>query len=243
VSARAPATLELDGVCVQFGGVNALNDVSVQVEQGNVLGLIGPNGAGKTTLLNVVSGLVRPAVGKVTFRGDSLAGLRPDEIARRGVARTFQLADGFSDFSVRDYVRLGLAASGRNRRSRRGAAAASSEALEQVGLRSKERARVGDLPYGDRKLLDIARAVVTRPVVLLLDEPTSGLTGAERDELKGRLGSVRDYCELLVVVDHDVGFITGIADSVLALGYGQRLAFGRPAEVLNNPDVIAAYLG
>jgi len=239
----AGRTLQLQGVSVRFGGVTALDDVSVRVTEGEVLGLIGPNGAGKTTLLNVVSGLVHPSAGSVSFRGESLGGMRPDQIARLGIARTFQLADGFSDFTIWDYVRLGLAASGRSALSRKEAEAACSEALEQVGLLGRRAARLGDLPYGGRKLLDIARSVVTRPVVLLLDEPTSGLSGPERDELSRRLDAVRDYCRLLVVVDHDVGFIAGVADSVLALGYGQRLAFGSPADVLKTPDVIAAYLG
>ena len=242
VPAETPA-LELSGITVRFGGITALDDVHLAASYGSVLGLIGPNGAGKTTLLNVVSGLVRPTEGSVTFLGQSLRDLRPDQITRRGVARTFQLADGFSSFSIWDYVRLGLAAGARRSLSRAASEEACAAALHQVGLLDRAGARVGDLPYGGRKLLDVARAVVTRPVVLLLDEPTSGLSGTERDELTRRLDDVRGYCKLLVVVDHDVGFISRIADSVLALGYGQQLSFGPPKDVLENPDVIAAYLG
>lgn len=234
--------LVVEELTVRFGGVTALSDVKFAAEAGTTLGIIGPNGAGKTTLLNAVCGLVRPSKGRVRFRDTVLTGLRSEQVAALGVARTFQLAEGFSDFTVWDYVCLGLAPAGAVS-SRRDREVAVAIALEAVGLSAYGSAPLRSLPYGTRKLVDLCRATVGQPHLLLLDEPTSGLSREERREMLDHLANLKTRIRTLVLVDHDVGFISQVSERLVAIAYGRVLTEGPPRQVLENADVIAAYMG
>jgi ABC-type branched-subunit amino acid transport system ATPase component len=234
--------LEIDDLAVRFGGLHALDGIAVTVEAGTTLGIIGPNGAGKTTLLNAVCGLVRPSRGEVRFRGQALTGRKGEQIAAAGVARTFQLAEGFGDFTVWDYVRLGMAAA---RPPRTGAAADQrcAAALATIDLWPQRARLLRSLPYGLRKLVDVCRATVSEPHMLLLDEPTSGLSAQERADMVVHLRMLKETIRTMLIVDHDVGFISAVSDHLYAIAYGKPLTHGTPEHVLKHPEVIAAYMG
>lgn len=236
------AELEVRNLAVRFGGLHALDGIDFAVDEGTILGIIGPNGAGKTTLLNAVCGLVRLSRGEVRYRGETLAGRRGEQIAAVGIARTFQLAEGFADFTVWDYVRLGMAAAKRSS-ARAGADGHCAAALQAVDLWPHRSRLLKSLPYGLRKLVDVCRATVSEPRVLLLDEPTSGLSPAERADMISRLRLLREKTATMLIVDHDVGFITEVSDELYAIAYGKPLTQGLPEHVLTDPAVIAAYMG
>jgi ABC-type branched-subunit amino acid transport system ATPase component len=233
--------LEIDDLAVRFGGLHALDGIAVGVEEGQTLGIIGPNGAGKTTLLNAICGLVRPSRGEVRFRGQTLTGRKGEQIAALGVARTFQLAEGFGDFTVWDYVRLGMAASNKSRGP--GAERTCVDSLEVIGLWAERARLLRSLPYGLRKLVDVCRATVSEPNLLLLDEPTSGLSATERADMVVHLRTLKQTIRTMLIVDHDVGFISAVSDQLYAIAYGKPLTQGPPEHVLAHPDVIAAYMG
>jgi ABC-type branched-subunit amino acid transport system ATPase component len=244
------AELEIDDLAVRFGGLHALDGIAVGVEEGHTLGIIGPNGAGKTTLLNAICGLVRPSRGEVRFRGQTLTGRKGEQIAALGVARTFQLAEGFGDFTVWDYVRLGMAAAPHARHSARASRRAGGQAdqrcvasLEMIGLWAERGRLLRSLPYGLRKLVDVGRATVSEPHLLLLDEPTSGLSAQERADMVVHLRTLKETIRTMLIVDHDVGFISAVSDQLYAIAYGKPLTQGPPEHVLRHPDVIAAYMG
>jgi ABC-type branched-subunit amino acid transport system ATPase component len=235
------AELEIDDLAVRFGGLHALDGIAVGVEEGHTLGIIGPNGAGKTTLLNAVCGLVRPSRGEVRFRGQALTGRKGEQIAALGVARTFQLAEGFGDFTVWDYVRLGMAAAGKSSGPQAERKCVTS--LEVIGLWAERARLLRSLPYGLRKLVDVCRATVSEPHLLLLDEPTSGLSATERADMVVHLRTLKKTIATMLIVDHDVGFISAVSDQLYAIAYGKPLTQGPPEHVLRHPDVIAAYMG
>jgi len=235
------AELEIDDLAVRFGGLHALDGIAVGVEEGHTMGIIGPNGAGKTTLLNAVCGLVRPSRGAVRFRGQTLTGRKGEQIAALGVARTFQLAEGFGDFTVWDYVRLGMAAAARSRGTEAEEKCVAS--LEVIGLWPERARLLRSLPYGLRKLVDVCRATVSEPHILLLDEPTSGLSATERADMVVHLRTLKETIRTMLIVDHDVGFISAVSDQLYAIAYGKPLTQGPPEHVLRHPDVIAAYMG
>ena len=236
------AELEIDDLAVRFGGLQALDGIAVTIEASTTLGIIGPNGAGKTTLLNAICGLVRPSRGEVRFRGQPLTGRKGEQIAAAGVARTFQLAEGFGDFTVWDYVRLGMAAAGP---PRTGAAADQrcAAALATIDLWPQRARLLRSLPYGLRKLVDVCRATVSEPHMLLLDEPTSGLSAQERADMVVHLRMLKETIRTMLIVDHDVGFISAVSDHLYAIAYGKPLTHGTPEHVLKHPEVIAAYMG
>lgn len=241
------AVLSVARVTHRFRGVVALEDVSLEVAQGEVLGVIGPNGAGKTTLLNAISGVVRPAEGRIAFRDEDITGWAPNRIARQGIARTFQMAEGFSGFTVWDYLQLsrGCARDPVTEEpiSPHRYAERCREWLSWIGAADSEGLALRDLSYGLRKLVDLCRVVAMEPVVMLLDEPTSGLSLPDRERMRGRIGSLREDGRTLVIVDHDVSFVSDVATRVVAFENGRKIAEGSADDVLGNEQVLVSYLG
>ncbi|WP_238007000.1 ATP-binding cassette domain-containing protein [Dactylosporangium sp. AC04546] len=247
--------LELDGVSLAFGGIKAVNDVTMHISEGMCFGLIGPNGAGKTALLNCISGVYRPAGGEIRFQGRQLNGLAPDVISALGIGRTFQSMEQFEQFLVIDYLLISrtrelsrsstLAALRwppviRRERAERHRA---METLEALGLETHAQHRLSEVPYGTQKLIDIARVLCSDATFVLLDEPTSGTTSSERPGISKALDFLLGGERTVVVVDHDVDFVTRHADRVAALDQGRLIAEGTSREVMADPVVRRIYLG
>jgi branched-chain amino acid transport system ATP-binding protein len=251
------AALLLEGITVRFGGITALSDVSLSVPNGEVLGLIGPNGAGKTTLFDVISGVRAPDDGRVVLEGADITNLSAIARARRGLRRTFQRVQTFGWLSVEDNVLAALEWRGggggmladlislparRNRERERRVRVA--EVLEHCGLTAVAKEPAGSLPIGLARMVEVARAIVDRPKVLLLDEPSSGLEEAEADRLGELIHSMgSDESCAVVLVEHDVGFVMRQCHRIVVLDLGRVLAVGGPKEIQANPQVRVAYLG
>jgi branched-chain amino acid transport system ATP-binding protein len=232
----AVSLLEVENVSKRFGGIVALDAVSFAAEAGEIVGLIGPNGAGKTTAFNVITRLYTPEEGHVRFEGKSLLETSPSGVIRRGIARTFQNVELFRGMSVLDNVRIGAHA--------RHSDQTPEDVLFYVNLYSFRHRPVTALPYGTQKRVELARALISSPRLLLLDEPAGGLGHDEVEQLGTFIKRLRDDYELTVLlVEHHMGLVMGIADRVHVLDFGKKIAEGTPSEVRNNQAVIEAYLG
>ena len=236
----AAPILEIDRVYKFFGGLAANSDVSFTMEQGMILGLIGPNGAGKTTLFNCITGYYPPSKGEVRFEGRRMNGLQPDKVCKLGMARTWQKVRPLAKMTVLDNVMVGaLARTNSLREARRTAL----EQLHVVRLEHKEDHLAGGLPIGERKKLEVARVLATQPRLLLLDEIMGGLNPAESEEIIQLILELKKRGRTQMVIEHDMKAIMRISDRIVVLNSGEKLAEGLPAEIVNNKDVITAYLG
>jgi branched-chain amino acid transport system ATP-binding protein len=232
--------LEVKKVSMFFGGLAAIEDVSFSVTKGEILGLIGPNGAGKTTMFNVVNGFYKPSRGEVVFKDQRISGLKPHQICQRGLARTFQVVKPLQRMTVLDNV---IASAFLHARDRKEADKAAREILEFTSLYDDRDVISKGLPLGKRKRLEIARALATRPEILLLDESCAGLNASELDESITIIRKIKERGVTIMIIEHHMKVIMSISDRIVVLNYGEKIAEGAPQEILQNPLVVEAYLG
>jgi branched-chain amino acid transport system ATP-binding protein len=250
---------KVENLCIRFGGLKAVNNISFSVEKNSIFSIIGPNGSGKTTIYNMISGIYKPDGGRIICDGENIVGLSPDRIARKGVARTFQNIELFSNATVMDNLLLG-----RHIHMKtgvfsgaflwgRGSRAAREEILNReivekiidfLDLQSVRNNYVASLPYGKRKLVELGRALALEPKILLLDEPSAGMNTEEKEDLNLWIKDIRaDYRVTILLIEHDMNMIMGISDRILAMNQGEKIIEGTAKEVQSHPEVIRAYLG
>jgi branched-chain amino acid transport system ATP-binding protein len=235
-----------------FGGLQAIRDFDLRVEADEILGVIGPNGAGKTTLFNLVTGFLPPDAGAVCFRGESITRLKPFQIVNRGMARTFQLVDVFKELTVLENVLIPcFSHRARTRRHARrlpgrapdSAERAAMQCLEAVGLAGRSQEKAKSLPFGELRLLDIARAMATQPDILLLDEPFSGLDAEDAAVLSTAIQQMHRKGQTMIIIEHRLRDLLKLVERVVAIVFGEKIAEGNPQEIMSNPKVVNAYLG
>ncbi|MBQ8819017.1 MAG: ABC transporter ATP-binding protein [Clostridia bacterium] len=248
--------LKTDHLCIQFGGLKAVNDVNLEIKQGELYGLIGPNGAGKTTVFNILTGVYKPTSGRVYLCGEDITGKTPIEVNKKGIARTFQNIRLFGNLTVLENVMVGLANQipcsvfesvfrlPRHKKSEREAKERAMELLRVFGLAEFADYLASNLPYGKQRKLEIARAMATAPKLLLLDEPAAGMNPNETQELMDDITFIRERFGItILLIEHDMRLVSGICEKLTVLNFGTELAVGDTAEVLNDAEVIKAYIG
>lgn len=226
-----------------FGGLAAVSEVSFHLQSGEILGLIGPNGAGKTTLFNIIAGVYKPSHGKVLFHGVDITPLRPNEVCKLGIARTFQITKPFLEMTVLENALVGAFFGHQQRHIMEEAQGRAMAALKRVGLDGKAEKRAKNLNLVERKRLEVARALSTVPEILLLDEVVAGLNPKEAGEMAKFIGTLREGGTTILMIEHVMKAIMGLSDRIVVLNYGKKLTEGKPEEVANDARVIEAYLG
>ncbi|VVE05020.1 ABC transporter ATP-binding protein [Pandoraea eparura] len=247
--------LKLSNISKRFGGLHVLQDVNIEVPQGTIFGLIGPNGAGKTTVFNLITGLLQPTGGSITFDGESLVGQKPHRITQRGIARTFQNIRVFKEMTLIENVVVGmhrhlsygpagllLSLPGYREMEKRSRERAL-ELLSWVKLDHKAHDIADNLSYGDQRKLELARALATEPKLLLLDEPVAGMNTGEKVDLMSEIENIKARGYTIFMIEHDMRFVMGLCERIAVLNFGRIIAEGSPDEIKHNPQVIEAYLG
>ena len=254
-TAEGEPLLKVNGLTVEFGGLAALDDVTFDIKRGEILGLIGPNGAGKTTCFNAITGVYRPTRGTVTFDGAPLGKMSQHKITRKGIARTFQNVRLWGEMTALENVAVGTDARHKSSvfsaimrtprlyREEHDAVDRGMALLEFVGIGARAAEKASNLPYGDQRRLEIARALATEPKLLCLDEPAAGFNPSEKSALMELIQKIREDGYTVLLIEHDMRLVMGVTDRIVVLEFGRKIADGSPREVRENPAVVAAYLG
>ena len=248
--------LDIQNLTIRFGGLTAVNDVSLHLDEGKIYGLIGPNGAGKTTFFNLISGVCQPTSGEIVFNGERLNGKKPYQINKAGICRTYQVINLFKKMTVLENVLVGmhtqmhanfamsLLHTRAERAEERAAVEKAHEWLDFVGIGHLANAPAGSLPYGEQRLLEIVRALASNPKLILLDEPAAGMNSAEKETLNGFIRKIITELHVTpLVIEHDMKLMMDVCDYIFVLSFGKKIAEGTPDEVQAAPEVITAYLG